>query len=91
MSHGFKSPLYRNIFKQKENKKSARRVGGHRTCRSLSIDFTPPDLAPFASAQVAGLHRAVPSTTLDKAIEFSYEVITSVYFTTFWDKVKRGH
>ena len=36
-----------------------------------SFDTLPPDLAPCASAQVAGLHRAVPSTTLDKAIQLS--------------------
>ena len=33
-----------------------------------SFDTLPPDLAPCVDAQVAGLHRAVPSTALDKAI-----------------------
>ena len=28
----------------------------------------PPDLAPLRKSQVAGFHRAVPSTTLDKAV-----------------------
>ena len=32
---------------------------------------SPPDLAPYAYAQVAGLHRAVPSTALDKVFTFS--------------------
>ena len=39
-----------------------------------SFDRLPPDLAPCA-LQVAGLHWAVPSTTLDKAIQLSKAII----------------
>ena len=37
---------------------------------SSSFDISPSELAPYAweYAQVAGLHRADPSTTLDKAV-----------------------
>ena len=40
-----------------------------------SFDTLPPDLAPCVYAQVAGLHRAVPSTALDKAIQLSEVII----------------
>ena len=40
-----------------------------------SFDTLPPDLAPCVNTQVAGLHRAVPSTTLDKAIQLSRAII----------------
>ena len=33
----------------------------------ILISRLPPDLAPFPIGQAAGFHRAVPSTTLDKA------------------------
>ena len=33
----------------------------------ILISRLPPDLAPLLSRQVAGFHRAVPSTALDKA------------------------
>ena len=38
----------------------------------------PPDLAPCGLPQVAGLHRAVPSATLDKGIQLSAYYISHV-------------
>ena len=49
---------------------------------SLIFRFASPDLAPCC-AQVAGFHRAVPSTTLDKAVQLYPD------YTKTAEKVKR--
>jgi len=59
----------------------------------------PPDLAPFEKSQVAGFHRAVPSTALDKAcMQFVYILLIflkkSIFFFNFPDffrKTPRQH
>ena len=40
---------------------------------------SPPDLAPYGFSQVAGLHRAVPSTTLDKVFSFTLAIIPTFF------------
>lgn len=47
---------------------------------TLSSDFTLQELAPFQEIlKVAGLHRACPSATLDKSIQFFGIMIEGVY------------
>ena len=57
------------IFKDPERMSLLRRAA-ERSAYSApsSFDPLPPDLAPCGLPQVAGLHRAVPSATLDKVI-----------------------
>ena len=64
------------------DKRSAQSAKGLLDCRTIKnrtpkircalyrtlIFRLPPDLAPFPFGQVAGFHRAVPSTALDKAV-----------------------
>ena len=51
-----------------EEMRKAPRMAERLECRiSLIFRFAPPDLAPRGLPQVAGLHRAGPSATLDKA------------------------
>ena len=53
-------------------RKTATKKRSHRrSARDLTLIFRtlPPDLAPCGLPQVAGLHRAVPSATLDKVME----------------------
>ena len=57
----------------------------------ILISRLPPDLAPLLSRQVAGFHRAVPSTALDKAsMQFEYILLfllkKSRHFSIFFCK-----
>ena len=76
------------------DKRSAQSAKGLLDCRTIKnrtpkircalyrtlIFRLPPDLAPFPFGQVAGFHRAVPSTALDKACMQFSSMIIHVFF-----------